>query len=54
MDLPSFYRIRQRFDATSLSDVAASVRAEFSKLDLTSHSHGNGTGIGMVGGAFQP
>ena len=34
MDLPSFYRIRQRFDVASLPDVAAAVREAFAKLDL--------------------
>jgi hypothetical protein len=33
MDIPPFYRIRQRFDATSLADVAAAVRDEFLKFD---------------------
>jgi hypothetical protein len=33
MDMPPFYRIRQRFDVTSLADVAAAVRDEFSKFD---------------------
>jgi hypothetical protein len=33
MDMPSFYRIRQDFDTTSLADVAAAVRDEFSKFD---------------------
>ena len=28
MDMPPFYRIRQRFDVTSLADVAAAVRDE--------------------------
>ena len=35
MELPLFYRIRQRFDAASLTDIAAAVRDEFSKLDLS-------------------
>ena len=33
MDMPPFYRVRQRFDVTSLADVAAAVRDEFSKFD---------------------
>jgi len=33
MDLPPFYRIRQRFDVTAIADVAAAVRNEFSKFD---------------------
>ena len=33
MDMPSFYRIRQDFDTTSLKDVAAAVRDEFSKSE---------------------
>jgi len=33
MNIPSFYRIRQRFDVTSVADVAAAVRGEFSKFD---------------------
>ncbi|MBW2430981.1 MAG: DUF362 domain-containing protein, partial [Deltaproteobacteria bacterium] len=33
MDLPPFYRIRQRFNVNSLADVAAAVRDEFSKFD---------------------
>ncbi len=35
MELPLFYRIRQRFDAVSLTDITATVRDEFSKLDLS-------------------
>ena len=35
MALPSFYRIGQRFDAASLTDVAATVREEFSNIDLS-------------------
>ncbi len=30
---PSLYRVRQRFDVTSLADVAAAVRSEFTKFD---------------------
>ncbi|CAB1058755.1 Iron-sulfur cluster-binding protein [Olavius sp. associated proteobacterium Delta 1] len=33
MDLPPLYRIRQRFDVTTVADVAAAVRDEFSKFD---------------------
>jgi len=33
MDMPPFYRIRQRFDVTAVADVAAAVRDEFSKFD---------------------
>jgi len=33
MNIPPFYRVRQRFDVTSLTDVAAAVRDEFSKFD---------------------
>ena len=33
MDMPPFYSIRQDFDTTSLADVAAAVRDEFSKFD---------------------
>ena len=32
MEFPSFYRIRQRFDDTSLKDVAQAVRAEFANF----------------------
>ena len=32
MDFPPFYRIRQRFDDTSLKDVAQAVRAEFANF----------------------
>jgi hypothetical protein len=32
MEFPSFYRIRQRFDDTSLKDVAQTVRAEFANF----------------------
>jgi hypothetical protein len=33
MDFPSFYRIQQRFDVTSIDDVAGAVRDEFAKFD---------------------
>jgi hypothetical protein len=33
MDFPSFYRIQQRFDVTSIDDVAGAVRGEFAKFD---------------------
>jgi hypothetical protein len=33
MDLPPFYRIQQRFDVSTVADVAAAVRDEFSKFD---------------------
>ena len=33
MDIPPFYRIRQRFDVTSLMDVTAAVRDAFAKFD---------------------
>ena len=33
MDMPHFYPIRQRFDVTSLTDVAGAVRDEFSRFD---------------------
>jgi len=33
MNMPPFYRVRQRFNVTSLADVAGAVRAEFSKFD---------------------
>lgn len=33
MHLPSFYRIRQRFDETSIDDVAGAVRDAFAKFD---------------------
>ncbi|MEJ2169326.1 MAG: DUF362 domain-containing protein [Desulfobacterales bacterium] len=33
MNIPPFYRVRQRFDVTSLTDVAAAVRDEFSGFD---------------------
>jgi hypothetical protein len=33
MNIPPFYRIRQRFDVTSLADVAVAVNAEFSRFD---------------------
>jgi hypothetical protein len=33
MELPFFYHVRQRFDVTSLVDVAAAVHEEFSKFD---------------------
>ena len=32
MEFPSFYRIRQRFDETSLKDIAQAVRAEFTNF----------------------
>jgi hypothetical protein len=33
MDFPSLYRIQQRFDVTSIDDVAGAVREEFAKFD---------------------
>jgi len=33
MDMPPFYRIRQRFNVTAVADVAVAVRDEFSKFD---------------------
>ena len=33
MDFPAFYRIRQRFDAVSIDDVAGAVRAAFADFD---------------------
>lgn len=33
MNIPPFYRVRQRFDVTSLADVAAAVQDEFLKFD---------------------
>jgi hypothetical protein len=33
MNIPPFYHVRQRFDVTSLADVAAAVRDEFQKFD---------------------
>jgi hypothetical protein len=48
MDLPLFYRIRQRFDVSAIADVAAAVRDEFSKFDWRDRIHpGQSVAVGV-------
>jgi hypothetical protein len=45
MNLPKMYRIRQRFDETSVEDIAEAVTAELRRLSLTALKPGQRVAI---------
>ena len=49
-ELPRWVKVRQRFDATEVKDVAAAVAAEFAKPEVTA-AIGAGTRVALTGGS---